>query len=564
MTVRRSFTVLAATMLVGSLSLLTAPSALAATFIVTRFDDPAPGSCDPNDCSLREAVLAANASLGISDTIQLAAGTYALSIPGTGEDGALDGDLDVTNDPLTILGQGPGATIIDGGGAAVGEAAFGLFADTTMDGLTIRNSVAPADVAGVFVSGVTYTLRNASITQNSAPGAACCAGLTVNPVSTLNFTNVDITNNTSGTGCCAGIVASGTTFNLTDVRMRGNTSADCCAGIVASGGTFTLTNVDISNNTSESGCCAGFVANPDTLSSMVNTTVSGNRSNGTSASGQDCCAGITSGGPFTLRNVTVSDNVAQDCCAGIVPTGLAWNLNNVTATGNAGEQDNTLDGSTTGSAGVFQFGASTVTIGNTLVSGNIVGGGGAGGDCRGTIGSNGYNLIGSVPAMCTFVPGTGDQVGVSAMLGPLGDHGGFVPTVPLLKGSPAVNGGNPALPGSGGAACEAADARGLARNCDIGAYELTFCRKEAVNRIGTTGNDSLRGTSGRDGMLSFGGKDALRGKGGKDGLCGGPGKDLLKGGAGKDILDGGPGKDLCVGGPGRDKARSCEKRKSIP
>ncbi|HEX5984013.1 MAG TPA: hypothetical protein VFY69_07395, partial [Solirubrobacterales bacterium] len=37
-------------------------SAAAATYTVTRTDDPIPGPCEPADCSLREALTAANGS----------------------------------------------------------------------------------------------------------------------------------------------------------------------------------------------------------------------------------------------------------------------------------------------------------------------------------------------------------------------------------------------------------------------------------------------------------------------------------------------------------------------
>lgn len=46
-------------------------------YTVTRTDDPAPDGCTPGDCSLREAMLAANASAGLDD-VMLAAGTYVL------------------------------------------------------------------------------------------------------------------------------------------------------------------------------------------------------------------------------------------------------------------------------------------------------------------------------------------------------------------------------------------------------------------------------------------------------------------------------------------------------
>ncbi len=56
----------------------------AAVFEVTRLDDPAPDSCAPGDCSLREAVLSANDESGHPgpDTIVLPAGVIELSLAG--------------------------------------------------------------------------------------------------------------------------------------------------------------------------------------------------------------------------------------------------------------------------------------------------------------------------------------------------------------------------------------------------------------------------------------------------------------------------------------------------
>ncbi len=88
------------------------PEGVSRTFLVTKTTDTADGACDA-DCSLREAVIAANLT-SEADTIELPEGTYTLSLSAVGV--GLDeesGDLDVLN-PLTIVGTGLGATSIDG------------------------------------------------------------------------------------------------------------------------------------------------------------------------------------------------------------------------------------------------------------------------------------------------------------------------------------------------------------------------------------------------------------------------------------------------------------------
>src|SRR6266851_8325054 len=67
----------------------------AASFTVTRTDDPAPSGCLVGDCSVREAIIAANSSPG--STVTIPAGTYTLTIAGTGvgENNAAVGDLDI-------------------------------------------------------------------------------------------------------------------------------------------------------------------------------------------------------------------------------------------------------------------------------------------------------------------------------------------------------------------------------------------------------------------------------------------------------------------------------------
>ncbi len=82
----------------------------------------------------------------------------------------------------------------------------------------------------------------------------------------------------------------------------------------------------------------------------------------------------------------------------------------------------------------------------------------------------------------------------------------------------------------------------------------------AVNKIGTNGDDTLRGTDKADNLLGRDGDDKLFGKGGEDNLLGGAGKDVLFGGderrpgGGDKNLDGGDGNDVVLAGRGSDNA----------
>jgi cysteine-rich repeat protein len=96
--------------------------------------------------------------------------------------------------------------------------------------------------------------------------------------------------------------------------------------------------------------------------------------------------------------------------------------------------------------------------------------------CTTSVISQGYNVVSDNTGNCS-VSGTttGNVIGVDAGLAPLADNGGPTGTHALRPGSPARDAGNPAVPGSGGTACEATDQRGVTRpsgpRCDIGAFE---------------------------------------------------------------------------------------------
>jgi hypothetical protein len=118
------------------------------------------------------------------------------------------------------------------------------------------------------------------------------------------------------------------------------------------------------------------------------------------------------------------------------------------------------------------------TLRNSIIAGNRDALGFAP-DCLalagGALTSQGYNLIQNTTNCIIGGDTTGNITGQDPQLGLLVDNGGPTKTHALSEGSPAIDAGNPAAPGSGGAACAAIDQRGFLRPfgaiCDIGAFE---------------------------------------------------------------------------------------------
>ncbi len=137
------------------------------TLTVTKTGDSADGACD-GDCSLREAILVANANPGI-DTIILPAGVYTLTLVGAGEDGASTGDLDIL-DSVVISGNGVTSPTIDGGGL---DRVFHIVTSSavvSLSNLIIRNGRAPdSDMGGggILSQGI-LSLENVRLENNWA------------------------------------------------------------------------------------------------------------------------------------------------------------------------------------------------------------------------------------------------------------------------------------------------------------------------------------------------------------------------------------------------------------
>jgi CSLREA domain-containing protein/uncharacterized repeat protein (TIGR01451 family) len=245
-------------------ALVAPPLTRAATFIVTKTADTNDGACN-SDCSLREAIAAANTTPG-PDEIRLAPGIYILARPAdTSPDDNADGDLDV-REALTITGAGAATTIIS---------ATAVFTDR------IAHVLAPASLTLV---GVTIRGGHAGYPLNDGRLTGSGGGVLVDPGASLTVRDSHITRNRARRG--GGIGAYGS-VSLSGVTISGNAT-------VSAGGGIDMFDFDTND---------AFTPGP---LDATNTTISGN------------AAGFTGGGmavfdgAATLTNVTITGNSADD------------------------------------------------------------------------------------------------------------------------------------------------------------------------------------------------------------------------------------------------------------
>lgn len=200
----------------------------------------------------------------------------------------------------------------------------------------------------------------------------------------------------------------GSALNLTEVTVRNNYSGSGSGGGINNLGTLNITRSTISGNTAVQGAGVSNSAN-NSVVNISNSTISGN----TTIPGENVLAlggGLKNNATMTLNNVTVTNN------------------------------------SGTRAGGIYNPGAGTVSIRNSIVAGNPIGH--VYPDLEGAFSSQGNNLIGASDGSTGFTNNVnGDKVGTEAMplnpqIGGLQSNGGQTDTHRLLPGSPAIDAGN--------------------------------------------------------------------------------------------------------------------------
>jgi CSLREA domain-containing protein len=456
---------------VASVAAVLVGPAESAVYRVTIRTDPAPGACTPGHCSLREAILAANASLGVADRIELPSRRpYVLRRAGDSEDGALTGDLDLTNDGVTIVHPGPGRATVDADGL---DRVFDVYGPSTLRKLVVTGGVADAPIA------------------DYGGGIRASAGLRL-------FSTHVLGNRT--TNCGGGIhTQNSAPLRLRDSRVAGNRAQGDGGGISAScfggSGPVTIQRSTIASNRADSdadniGRGGGIYLQTTSgvQSSIVSSTFSGNRTGsegggiytdlgrlrvaGSTISGNRADAlggGIEVDGtePLVVVNSTISGNRTDTNGGGISLDSGIVNLNAATVVRNRGNADGQLSQA---GAGLFANSGNTFTVANSLIALNTLTSLTPGeppipNDCEGSFDSQGHNLL-STRFLCTGFDASGDMARANPKIAVLRDNGGPTKTVALRAASPARNRAEPSTSPS-------RDQRGVRRrDPDIGAFEL--------------------------------------------------------------------------------------------
>ncbi len=467
----------------GIAAVLAFPSvAGAATFWPLSLSDtvdssPGDGACVDawGQCTLRAAVIEANA-LGGPDEIRLPAGTFTFTLGGPDEDQAYTGDLDVRED-LTVLGLGPGITILDAN--FLDRIFHGISAvDLTVKDLTVKNGWAESAMYTPTYGG--------AIWMYDYPAAG---NLTLDNTLFEGNTVYDTGNAWGGAIATTG----GGMLTITDSEFYYNaaTGSTNDLGGAIKGGYYTTTVLDncwITANSADIG--GGVSLNGD--SEIYDTTISANAATAdgggiqfyyfdhfmVGSSVYDNTASVVGGGLAVIaanllfENATLSGNIAWKAGGAYVNNG--WlGLIHATIANNRSTGDLTTGG--------VWLNASTGESTNSILARNN---GVNRPDCKGTFTSHGHNLLGvynnMAGSVCNGFSAPGDQVGtygvpINPRLGSLGNYGGPTVTHSLRRSSPAIDQGDNFL-------SLGDDQRGVLRPrdgngdgvavCDIGAFEL--------------------------------------------------------------------------------------------
>lgn len=392
------------------LAVAAAPRAtVAATITVTSTADDVATN---GNCTLREAVLAANHDLAVdkcakgsgADTLNLGAGTYKLTLTGAGDDQSLTGDLDVAG-VLTIQGAGAASTTIDANGNENVVTALEN-ASLTLKKLTTRGARSHTylDGYGVLADRAAITIEDCNVRDNrwAATFCDCLAGsCDCSPAGgggiagsgSITVRRGRVFDNYGRYG--GGLLLSGATAVLDSVEVTGNHAI--IGGGVYTGSPLTMSGCDVHANHADQ--VSDFDPSPsvggihlDMVANQSDVLIENSRIRDNVAPdvGGVKIVGPGKGAlPVTFRNVQITGNSSPGTAGGIYVTNGALVLEDSLVQGNRASfagalyslggyltiRRSTFSGNQAEyDAGVYVSGSSrygTIDMSNTTISDNV-------------------------------------------------------------------------------------------------------------------------------------------------------------------------------------------------
>ena len=367
------------------------------------------------------------------------------------------GDPNSTSDNSyhVVIGSGTDATaVLDGFTITAGNASGtspasqggGLYDNNgspILNNLIFLSNSAPSG-GGLYITGGAPSLTHLTFNSNQANSYG--GGLLITN-SNLTLSDLTFNNNTASGG--GGLSITYSTIIMNNVIFNAN-SASSGGGIYSAYSNLTITNALLNMNTAISSGGGGLYGSEGTIS-LGQVTFNRNSAN-YSGGGMFYSSGNNNGYLYQ-KNVTYNANSLLSYGGG---GGLYVNVNhrdhssitNATFINNVAAYGGSISGNSLIADSIFWGENSTIYSSNgsegMVIYDSIV---------QGNCPPNSY--------ICTNV------ISVDPKLGAYGYHGGFTPTIPLLLGSPAIDGGGVA------STCAVTDQRGAARvgACDMGAYE---------------------------------------------------------------------------------------------
>lgn len=416
MTVRGVVTRPLALAAVAALTLVLAPAASAAsTFTVTTTTDSStPCASGGGVCSLRGAVLAANATDGATIVLPASATpqVYSLTL----------GELYVTSS-VTLKGAGPGTSVIEQHGQRVFELNPPASGTVTISGVEITGGVAPAPSngpaqgGGILIDGtaggVSVSLSHVLVDHNSAAGAS---GSTAVPSPGLG-------------GYGGGIAATGGALTITDSTISDNT-------VTGGGGVADATGVADGGDADGGGLY-------DNSSGVL--TVTGSAITGNTAEGGEGSPGISATPDGGAGGYSNGGGIYAASSATVTVTGGTINTNTATAGAGGGSLGGSgAEGGIACGGGLCDGGSGTMTVTGATIDGNTV-----------TSGAGGFGAVDAGQAAAAEGGGVATTpTGAASLAGPatisdstisdddaVGAVGGGSISQPGGYGGPAIGGG---------------------------------------------------------------------------------------------------------------------------